>query len=68
MVQFKLVCSYPDYQNVVINKVMMMLSLVLLLMMIQNAPGTKFKTERPIIPEHLATALIATIHLKRNHP
>ena len=36
MVQFKLVCSYPDYQNVVINKVMMMLSLVLLLMMIQG--------------------------------
>ena len=39
-----------------------------MLMMNQSAPGTVFKTERPIIPEHLAPALIATIHLKRNHP
>ena len=39
-----------------------------ILMMIQSPPGAIFKTERSIIPEHLAPALIATIHLKRNHP
>ena len=39
-----------------------------ILVMIQSAPGTVFKTERPVVPEHLAPALIATIHLKRNHP
>ena len=39
-----------------------------ILMMISNTPGLVSKTSRPVIPEHLAMALIATIHLKRNHP
>ena len=39
-----------------------------ILVMIQCIPGAASKISRPVIPEHLAMALIATIHLKRNHP
>ena len=39
-----------------------------ILVMIKSIPGIATKTSRPVIPEHLAMALIATIHLKRNHP
>ena len=39
-----------------------------ILVMVQNTPGIVAKTNRPVVPEHLAMALIATIHLKRNHP
>ena len=39
-----------------------------ILVMVKNTPGIALKTSRPVIPEHLAMALIATIHLKRNHP
>ena len=38
-----------------------------ILVMIKSSPGIVTKTIRPVIPEHLAMALIATIHLKRNH-
>ena len=39
-----------------------------ILVMISNTPGLVSNKSRPVIPEHLAMALIATIHLKRNHP
>ena len=39
-----------------------------ILVIVKSSPGVATKTIRPVIPEHLSMALIATIHLKRNHP
>ena len=39
-----------------------------ILVMIKSTPGIVTKTIRPVVPEHLAMALIVTIHLKRKIP
>ena len=39
-----------------------------ILVVTQIVPGVAAKVEKPVIPDHLANAFLAAIHLKRNHP
>ena len=39
-----------------------------ILVVTQIVPGVAAKVEKPVIPDHLANAFLAQIHMKRNHP
>ena len=38
------------------------------LVVTQTVPGVAGKVEKPVIPDHLANAFLAQLHMKRNHP